>query len=41
MIGLRVSEACHASITDLRYQGGYEILHVLGLRGSLRRHHLR
>src|SRR5206468_1982276 len=36
MIGLRVSEACHASITDLRYQGGYEILHVLGLRGSLR-----
>src|SRR3954453_18395068 len=30
MIGLRVSEAGHASITDLRYQGGYEILHVLG-----------
>ena len=30
MIGLRVSEACQASITDLRYQGGYEILHVLG-----------
>ena len=30
MIGLRVSEACNADITDLRYQGGYEILHVLG-----------
>ena len=30
MIGLRVSEACHANIDDIRYQGGYEILHVIG-----------
>lgn len=30
MIGLRVSEACNADITELRYQGGYEILHVIG-----------
>ena len=30
MIGLRVSEACHADIDDIRYQSGYEILHVVG-----------
>jgi len=30
MLGLRVSEACHADIDDIRYQAGYEILHVLG-----------
>jgi site-specific recombinase XerD len=30
MLGLRVSEACHADIDDIRYQSGYEILHVLG-----------
>jgi len=30
MIGLRVSEACRADIGDIRYQAGYEILHVLG-----------
>jgi site-specific recombinase XerD len=30
MIGLRVSEACHADIDDIRYQSGYEILHVIG-----------
>ena len=33
MIGLRVSEACHADIDHIRYQGGYEILHVVG-KGS-------
>jgi site-specific recombinase XerD len=33
MIGLRVSEACGASITDIRYESGYEILHVIG-KGS-------
>ena len=33
MIGLRVSEACHADIDDIRYQSGYEILHVIG-KGS-------
>lgn len=33
MIGLRVSEACHADIDDIRYQSGYEILHVVG-KGS-------
>jgi site-specific recombinase XerD len=30
MIGLRVSEACNANITDLRYESGYELLHVIG-----------
>ena len=30
MLGLRVSEACAADITDLLYQAGYELLHVLG-----------
>src|SRR3954447_1344791 len=30
MVGLRVSEACNADIGDLRYQGGYEILHIIG-----------
>jgi len=30
MLGLRVSETCNAQITDLRYVGGYEVLHVLG-----------
>ncbi len=30
MLGLRVSEACGADITDLRYESGYELLHVLG-----------
>jgi len=30
MIGLRVSEAWGANIADLRYQAGYEILHVVG-----------
>jgi len=30
MIGLRVSEACSADIDDIRYQAGYEILHVIG-----------
>ena len=30
MLGLRVSEACAADITDLHYQAGYELLHVLG-----------
>jgi integrase/recombinase XerD len=33
MIGLRVSEACAANITDIRYESGYEILHVVG-KGS-------
>ena len=27
---LRVSEACATDITDLRYEAGYELLHVLG-----------
>lgn len=30
MLGLRVSEACATDITDLRYEAGYEMLHVLG-----------
>ena len=30
MLGLRVSEACAADISDLRYESGYELLHVLG-----------
>jgi len=32
MLGLRVSEACGADITDLRYESGYELL---GLAASL------
>ena len=30
LLGLRVSEACASDITDLRYEAGYELLHVLG-----------
>jgi integrase/recombinase XerD len=30
MLGLRVSEACATEITDIRYEAGYEPLHVLG-----------
>lgn len=30
MLGLRVSEACHADIGDLTYESGYELLTVLG-----------
>jgi integrase/recombinase XerD len=30
MLGLRVSEACHASIGDLTYESGYELLTVMG-----------
>ena len=30
MLGLRVSEACGADITDIRYESGYELLHVIG-----------
>lgn len=30
MLGLRVSEACNARVEDLRYAGGYELLHVIG-----------
>lgn len=30
LLGLRVSEACAADITDIRYEVGYELLHVLG-----------
>jgi site-specific recombinase XerD len=30
MIGLRIGEACAANIGDIRYESGYEILHVLG-----------
>jgi len=30
MLGLRVSEACGTDITDLRYESGYELLHVTG-----------
>jgi integrase/recombinase XerD len=33
MLGLRVSEACQADLDDIRYQSGYEILHVIG-KGS-------
>lgn len=33
MVGLRVSEACGAQISDLRYCAGYQVLHVLG-KGS-------
>jgi integrase/recombinase XerD len=30
LLGLRVSEACAADIADLRYEAGYELLHVVG-----------
>jgi integrase/recombinase XerD len=30
MLGLRVGEACNANITDIRYEAGYELLHVIG-----------
>ncbi len=30
MLGRRVSEACAAGITDIRYEPGYELLHVIG-----------
>jgi integrase/recombinase XerD len=30
MLGLRVSEACNAQVTDLRYAGGYELVRVVG-----------
>ncbi len=30
MLGLRVSEAVHADVTDLRTQSGYELLYILG-----------
>ena len=30
MLGLRVSEACGADVTDIRYEAGYELLHVVG-----------
>lgn len=30
MLGLRVSEACAADVTDLSYQGGYELLQIMG-----------
>jgi site-specific recombinase XerD len=33
MLGLRISEACGADITDLTYQSGYELLNVMG-KGS-------
>ena len=33
MLGLRVSEACQARVTDLQYTGGYQVLRVLG-KGS-------
>lgn len=33
MLGLRISEACNANITDIRYESGYELLHVIG-KGS-------
>ena len=30
MLGLRISEACAADITDIRYESGYELLHIIG-----------
>ena len=30
MLGLRVSEACGADITDLHYESGYELLRIIG-----------
>ena len=33
MLGLRVSEACRANITDLSYRSGYELLQIMG-RGN-------
>ena len=30
MLGLGVSEACNAQVTDLRYVGAYELLSVVG-----------
>ena len=30
MLGLRISEACAVDVTDLSYQGGYELLQIMG-----------
>ena len=30
MLGLRVSEACGANVTDLHYDSGYELLTIMG-----------
>ncbi len=30
MLGLRISEACRANITDLSYHSGYELLQIMG-----------
>ena len=30
MLGLRVSEACSANVTDLHYESGYEMLTIMG-----------
>jgi site-specific recombinase XerD len=30
MLGLRISEACAADIADIRYESGYELLHIVG-----------
>jgi len=30
MLGLRVSEACRANVTDLSYHSGYELLQIMG-----------
>jgi integrase/recombinase XerD len=30
MLGLRVSEACRANVTDLSYHSGYELLQIIG-----------
>lgn len=30
MLGPRVSDACSVDITDIRYESGYELLHVIG-----------
>ena len=33
MLGLRVTEACQAQVSDLRYTGGYQVLRIVG-KGS-------
>lgn len=38
MLGLRVSEACASDITDIRYESGYKLLHVIDKGRQTSRH---
>ena len=41
MLGLRVSEACNADITDLHYDSGYKLLTIMARAASPRRSRCR